>query len=183
MPRSPDMPCTICGRMMWRGKGSLPEGQAVCHPCRRKSQPYLDRKRAATPRGALEIRTCPECCADFEVGPPNQVYCTVGCRNRRRGRRGSGASTSERGYGREHQKVRAQWRMVVESGDADCCLCGLPIDPREQWHLDHTPDRDGYRGAAHALCNMIDGARRGAASTNAKRERIEHECQGCGSVF
>ncbi len=35
MPRRPDMPCAVCGSLMWRGTSSLPEGQAMCRPCRR----------------------------------------------------------------------------------------------------------------------------------------------------
>jgi hypothetical protein len=31
----------------------------------------------------------------------------------------------------------------------------------QKLHLDHTEDRTGYRGFAHASCNVLDGARRG----------------------
>lgn len=34
MPRRPDTPCTGCGKMMWRGTGSRPPGEAMCRPCR-----------------------------------------------------------------------------------------------------------------------------------------------------
>ncbi len=34
MPRRPDLPCAECGALMWRGTGSLPEGEARCRPCR-----------------------------------------------------------------------------------------------------------------------------------------------------
>lgn len=37
MPRHPDLPCAGCGRLMWRGTTSLPEGQARCRECRRTS--------------------------------------------------------------------------------------------------------------------------------------------------
>ena len=36
MPRRPDLPCAGCGVLMWRGKGSLPEGEAKCRACRRE---------------------------------------------------------------------------------------------------------------------------------------------------
>lgn len=42
-----------------------------------------------------------------------------------------------------------------------CHFCGGPISKRTVWHLDHTPDRNGYRGPAHAHCNTSDGATRG----------------------
>ena len=35
MPRNPDMPCADCGKPMWRGRTSLPPGQARCWDCRR----------------------------------------------------------------------------------------------------------------------------------------------------
>lgn len=32
MPRKPDMPCSMCGTLMWRGKTSA--AQPICRPCR-----------------------------------------------------------------------------------------------------------------------------------------------------
>lgn len=55
MPRRPDVPCAgSCGKLMWRGRGSLPPGKAMCHPCR------SDPKRA-------KIKSCSACTAGFEV--------------------------------------------------------------------------------------------------------------------
>lgn len=35
MPRRPDVPCAgTCGRLMWRGTGGLPPGEAMCRQCR-----------------------------------------------------------------------------------------------------------------------------------------------------
>jgi 5-methylcytosine-specific restriction endonuclease McrA len=34
MPKCPDLPCADCGKLLWRGTTSLPEGQARCRPCR-----------------------------------------------------------------------------------------------------------------------------------------------------
>lgn len=31
-----NLPCALCGALMWRGKTSLPEGLATCQPCRRE---------------------------------------------------------------------------------------------------------------------------------------------------
>lgn len=70
MPRRPDLPCAICGTLMWRGKGVLPPGQATCMTCRRARRPaprpcevcgtefvshYMSRKGAWT-------RTCGTAC-------------------------------------------------------------------------------------------------------------------------
>ncbi|MGZ4573385.1 MAG: endonuclease domain-containing protein [Mycobacteriaceae bacterium] len=43
-----------------------------------------------------------------------------------------------------------------------CCLCGQPMyPPTRDLHADHDPATGGYRGLAHAQCNVSDGARRG----------------------
>lgn len=34
MARHPDTPCSGCGKMLWRGKGSLPGGERQCQDCR-----------------------------------------------------------------------------------------------------------------------------------------------------
>jgi len=70
-------------------------------------------------------------------------------------------SSTKRGYGATHQRERKRWATIVNQGQATCCLCGTPITPGTKWHLDHTPDRTSYRGAAHADCNIRDGAKRG----------------------
>lgn len=39
MARHPDLPCSGCGRLLWRGKGSLPGGEAQCRDCRAAGNP------------------------------------------------------------------------------------------------------------------------------------------------
>lgn len=39
MARHPDLPCSGCGKLLWRGKGSLPGGEALCRDCRATDQP------------------------------------------------------------------------------------------------------------------------------------------------
>jgi hypothetical protein len=69
--------------------------------------------------------------------------------------------TIARGYDYWHRKLRRQWAHVVDSGQAHCSICGEWIAPGTPWHLDHDDDRRYYRGAAHASCNVKDGARKG----------------------
>ena len=69
-----------------------------------------------------------------------------------------------RGYGSNHDARRRQVKPLVDAGNAICSRCGNPISPREQWHLDHTDDRQGYLGVAHAYCNL-----RAAGIKTAKR--------------
>src|SRR5690606_2982141 len=52
MPRVPDLPCAQCGKLMWRSKSSLPEGEATCLPCRRSGNgPFKHGIRAYDKRG------------------------------------------------------------------------------------------------------------------------------------
>ena len=74
-------------------------------------------------------------------------------------------STTARGYGREHQRLRREWSPIVDSGQAYChavrCLHGERwIQPGAAWDLGHTPDRTAWTGPEHPLCNRSDGGRR-----------------------
>ena len=72
------------------------------------------------------------------------------------------ASTTARGYGSRHAAQRKAALSRYQPGDP-CCLCGRPLGAdTSRIHLDHNP-HGGYRGLAHAHCNVSDGARRGAA--------------------
>lgn len=64
MPRNPDLPCAQCGRLLWRGRTSLPEGQATCRPCRAERNP----KR---PRPHYRINP--------DTGQPEQTYTCQSC--------------------------------------------------------------------------------------------------------
>jgi hypothetical protein len=60
-------------------------------------------------------------------------------------------STTARGYGRDHQQLRAQWKPVVDAGQAWCAevTCLHPtrwIQPGTPWHLAHSEGQHGYRG-------------------------------------
>ena len=74
--------------------------------------------------------------------------------------------TTERGYGNDHQKVRAQWAPVVDNGEAWCAevVCLEPsrwIRPGTPWDLAHNRDRTSYLEPAHPRCNRSEGSRRG----------------------
>ncbi len=49
----------------------------------------------------------------------------------------SSASTSKRGYGWKHQKLRNRWARDDARGEVDCARCGEPIWPEEPWDLGH----------------------------------------------
>lgn len=70
-------------------------------------------------------------------------------------------TTTERGYGADHQTVRAQVAPMVEAGAATCWRCGDPIDPDGPWDLGHDDhDRSIYRGPEHPGCNRATSSRR-----------------------
>lgn len=74
------------------------------------------------------------------------------------------ASTSDRGYGAEHQAIRKA--MLAEAYGQQCHHCGHLMLPGQKLDLDHTGDRTGYRGFAHAHCNRSEGAKRGNTRRN-----------------
>jgi hypothetical protein len=78
----------------------------------------------------------------------------------------------QRGYGKAHREARAAAiAKLKRDGVGICCIGGEPIYPGQALHLDHTPDRQSYRGLACARHNRSDGARRGRARQNATRLR------------
>lgn len=64
-------------------------------------------------------------------------------------------NTTERGYGNNHQKLRATVKLEVDAGNATCWRCTQPISPTEPWHLGHDDnDRTKYNGPEHVRCNV-----------------------------
>jgi hypothetical protein len=75
-------------------------------------------------------------------------------------------STSRRGYGWTHQKLRNRWARDVARGEVECARCGEPIWPEEPWDLGHVDgDKTRYAGPEHRACNRATAIRR------AKRRR------------
>ena len=68
------------------------------------------------------------------------------------------STTTQRGYGTVHQKLRARVAKLVRAGSATCARCGRAIAPTEPWDLGHDDtDRTRYTGPEHRKCNR--GAR------------------------
>jgi hypothetical protein len=69
-------------------------------------------------------------------------------------------TTTARGYGTRHQKLRAMWAPLVARGEVKCARCGRLIAPGTAWDLGHSDDRLAYRGPEHAnKCNRAAGGR------------------------
>ena len=71
----------------------------------------------------------------------------------------------QRGYDATHRRLRARVSVTVQTGNARCVRCGQTITPGTAWHLDHTDDRTGYLGAAHATCNTSAGGKKAHPTT------------------
>lgn len=69
------------------------------------------------------------------------------------------ATTSQRGYGAHHQRLRLRWkRLLASEGQLPCARCHKPVLPTDEWELDHDDiDRTRYIGVSHKLCNRQAG--------------------------
>lgn len=66
-------------------------------------------------------------------------------------------TTTARGYGTTHQRLRADLEPHVRAGLATCAKCHQPIHPHQPWDLGHTDDRTTWTGPEHAHCNRAHG--------------------------
>jgi len=87
------------------------------------------------------------------------------------------ASTTDRGYGNEHQRERRKWQARLNGGRVVQCTCHgsckrhsgqceVMIDretPSDQWDLAHNEGQQGYAGPWCRSCNRADGAVRSNA--------------------
>jgi hypothetical protein len=84
-------------------------------------------------------------------------------------------STTNKGYGSAHMKLRRRWAPLVATGGVRCALCGNPIRPGAKWHLAHADRPDAhalgiYSGPAHARCN--NGTNRRQLRANPKPQAL-----------
>ena len=83
------------------------------------------------------------------------------------------AGTTARGYGNEHQKLRAKVAALVATGGAVCWRCRLAIVPGSSWDLGHDDyDRSIYRGPEHQRCNRAAAARKGNRNRGKAKQRV-----------
>lgn len=79
--------------------------------------------------------------------------------------------TSSRGYGTQHQALRAALAPIVATGQVACARCGELIPGWAPWDLGHVDgDRSRYSGPEHRRCNRATaGRRRGPRLTDEQR--------------
>lgn len=79
-------------------------------------------------------------------------------------------TTSQRGYGTEYQRIRAQWKTRVDAGTVRCWRCGKYLNPVVPWHLGHDDnDRRIIRGPECVPCNLGAAARKTNSIRRQKR--------------
>lgn len=130
MPHKPDVPCADCGKLIWRGRGCLPPGEATCRLCRNRQRDEL--LAAVAARRAIP-----------RPKKPRQY-------------KSKGSSTA-RGYGREHRLVREALLAAFVAG-TPCGFCDHPMLTGQALDLDHSDPStrlDGEPGdrLTHASCN------------------------------
>lgn len=65
-------------------------------------------------------------------------------------------------YGSDHERLREQWRPIVDTGTVDCWRCEELIEPGTPWDLGHNDlDPSRYEGPEHRRCNRSAGATKG----------------------
>lgn len=77
MARRPDTPCSICGVLLFRGRGSLPPERMTCRSCR--SSGVRRTKKTGISGNRRAWITCP--CGAVVWKPATQVYCSRSCRS------------------------------------------------------------------------------------------------------
>lgn len=95
-----------------------------------------------------------------ESGCP-EIQTESRCPAHTRARDQARGTRAERGYGAEHDALRAKWAPRVALGIVRCWRCGdllMPHEPFDLGHDDH--DRTQYRGPEHVACNRATAGRR-----------------------
>jgi hypothetical protein len=76
------------------------------------------------------------------------------------------ATTTDRGYGYVHQRLRRHWEREIALGDVFCARCSRLIVPGSFWDLGHDDfDRSAPTHREHRSCN------RGAAAVKGNKSR------------
>lgn len=189
MARKPDIPCTGgCGKMLWRGTGSLPSDQMKCRDCRASAPrvPCVVCGGLVTSSRTEHVRChpartsvqCEVCGGEFPYRRSKR-FCSARCRTAERDARVGPRirHTSEAATRRRARKMgvasERYTRAEIAERDGYCCgLCGGVVDMGVAWPHRESPSVDHVvplvRGGndtrancqlAHLGCNLAKGAR------------------------
>lgn len=102
----------------------------------------------------MALRVC------TEPGCPNLTN-TTRCPDCTRTRDRARGTRQQRGYGYDHDRLRAQYQRRMDEGETfTCWRCPRPIDPTS-WDLGHDDhDRSVTRGPECIKCNRSTSSRR-----------------------
>lgn len=182
MPRRRDLPCSRCGKLLWRGRTSA--ASPVCRDCRRerhgvagyekrgcrcaecteakrqKELAYRQRRRAEgrpVKSGRVDLRECEHCGVEFE-SRQGRRFCSIEC---------VGASRRRGGPRRERKsaKRRAAERLAAKAAagttggrrvwvQGACLVCGNQFPPSPG--LDSRYCSSGCRTVARRSARWID---------------------------
>lgn len=159
--------CIECGEPVQQSAEAAQTGPAMP----RRSPPATRRSGPASP--ARPPMPCTECGVTRRVcsepGCPVLVPASAyrgRCDTHRKQWDRQRGSREQRGYGRDHLALAADWQRRLDAGEQvacanpNCFTPSHPVDPRPgYWHLGHTPDRAGYRGPEHPVCNLAEAGR------------------------
>lgn len=152
--------CAECGKLMWRGRTSLPKGEARCQPCRRMNPKMMDLSKRK-----VYTQTCKHCGVEYIRRAPNKGWCSPKCYGESRVVRAEGdphmlrhrresASPGLTKNGRG--KLRNKWRRQQR----ECVYCGATADT-----LDHVLPlvRGGtnYEGNLAPACKRCNSSKSG----------------------
>ena len=80
-------------------------------------------------------------------------------------------TTTQRGYGSQHQRERREWEPHVATGSVNCRRCNTPIQPGQPWDLGHQTDRTAPRHPEHRGRDCPAGGNRATARTHKRPPR------------
>lgn len=157
MPSRPDLPCADCGKLMWRGSTSLPEGKARCLPCRRAN-------KVRSPKSRFN-GTCSLCGAGVESKSASEVKTCRACRLVSRDRLAERANCLTCG------KEFAPWheRRKGKGLEGPRVCCSLECGRKRNGILNKKPDAERVRN--------------GKTQAEWISERGKRQCRECGSDF
>lgn len=134
MPRVPDLPCSVCGKLLWRNPyTSLAD--PICQDCRRNARMRPCAQCGAPFDGKKEVVRCSECRATPRPKVERTKECvicgiTVQVNRGNRKSKTCGASTCHQTFA---SMRREEWRDSLP--DSVCVDCASPYRPQVVWQV------------------------------------------------
>lgn len=139
MPKSPTVPCTGCGELMWHHtRTSAPADRRMCRPCRASQRSTRSARRRL-------IKACAHCGATFTTASRVTRYCSLSCGQASRWAEGRQPPTLVKYHSNEERvaAIRDTWQRknrkrralqrgataepytLAEIAVRDACRCGI----------------------------------------------------------